>query len=296
MCLLVFSLRKHPEYPLIFVGNRDEFRDRPAEPARFWSEHPHLLAGRDLEAGGTWLGVTRDGRFATVTNYRDPGERRPDARSRGELAVDYLTGSEPASSYLAALQERADEYNGFNLILGTPGALYYFSNRGVGSVVNGESTIGSPGRIHELEAGVYGLSNEQLDTPWPKVRRAKSLFHKVMGEHGPTPEVLLGVLTDRKLAADGDMPSTGLSKEWERALSSIFISGDEYGTRASTVVLFRSDGGVTFVERSFGLKGRVLGTESHQFQIEREREIGSKNDGRRWIEYRRRNDNEGRRS
>lgn len=292
MCLLVFSLRRHADFPLVFAGNRDEFRGRPAESAHFWRKQPDLLAGRDLEAGGTWLGVTRGGRFATVTNYREPGERRPDARSRGDLVVDFLTGSDAPESYLTELQDRADDYNGFNLILGTPDDLYYFSNRGArehgsnggtwenGVVVDadrsggtaehvsgGESTVGSPGRIHKLEAGVYGLSNEQLDTPWPKVRRAKSLFHKVIGEHGPTPEPLLEMLADRERAQDGELPSTGLTQEWERALSSIFISGKEYGTRASTVVLWHRDGGVTFVERSFGPEGRVLGTERYHFSV-----------------------------
>lgn len=283
MCLLVFSLRRHAEIPLIFAGNRDEFRGRPAKPAHFWPEHPDLLAGRDLEAGGTWLGVTRGGRFATVTNYREPGERRPDARSRGDLVVDFLTGSDPAESYLTKLQDRADDYNGFNLILGTPDELYYFSNRGArenGGVADpdrsgetakrvsgGESTVGSPGRIHELEPGVYGLSNEQLDTPWPKVRRAKSLFHKAIGEYGAAPEPLLEMLADRERAQDGELPSTGLTQEWERALSSIFISGKEYGTRASTVVLWHRDGGVTFVERSFGPEGTVLATERYQFSV-----------------------------
>ncbi len=269
MCLLVFSLRTHADYPFIFAGNRDEFHGRPAQPASFWSDFPDLLAGRDLKAGGTWLGVSRDGRFATVTNYREPGERRPDARSRGALVVDFLTGSRSAATYLSDLQDDAHEYNGFNLILGTAEELYYFSNRGVEEGASrSESEVGSPGRIHELEAGVYGLSNEQLDTPWPKVRRAKSLFHKAVGEHGPHPEALLDVLADRKRAADGRLPSTGLAMTWERALSSIFIPGKEYGTRASTVVLLHRDGRLRFVERSFGPEGSVLGTEAYEFRVE----------------------------
>lgn len=264
MCLLVFSLRKHARYPFIFAGNRDEFYGRPASPADFWEEHPDLLAGRDELAGGTWLGVTRGGRFATVTNYREPNERRLDARSRGELVTEYLTGTKDAADYLTSLQNRADQYNGFNLILGTPDELYYFSNRTAREDEAEKGDLGTPGRIHELEAGVYGLSNEQLDTPWPKVRRAKALFHKIIAESGPKPAPLLDVLADRRQAIDGELPSTGLSLEWEQALSSIFITGAEYGTRASTVVLIRDDGEITFVERSFGPGGTAIGTKSYR--------------------------------
>ena len=267
MCLLVFSLRTHADYPLIFAGNRDEFHGRPADPARFWPEAPDLLAGRDLQAGGTWLGVTRAGRFATVTNYREPGERLPDALSRGELVVDYLTGAASAEEFLISLQDRAHEYSGFNLILGTPQALYYFSNRGAGES-GSASTLGTAESIHLLDGGVYGLSNDQLDTPWPKVRRAKSLFHRAIGEHGADPEALLEVLSDPRRADDGSLPSTGVSLEWERALSSIFIEGEEYGTRASTVIVMDRLGRVTFVERSTGPGGRPLGTERHEFQID----------------------------
>lgn len=274
MCLLVFSLRTHADYPLIFAGNRDEFHSRPARPAHFWSDHPRVLAGRDLQAGGTWLGVTRDGRFATVTNYREPGERLPNAPSRGDLVVEYLTSDVPAVSYLDALQERSHEYNGFNLILGTADELYYFSNRGAEHRTSlPETNVGTPGRIHELKDGVYGLSNEQLDTPWPKVRRAKALFHKAIGEHGVDPPDLLDVLLDRERPPDDSVPSTGLTPEWERALSTIFIAGRDYGTRASTVVLFDRHGGATFVERSSGPEGRELGTETFTFRIEHEPKV-----------------------
>lgn len=290
MCLLVFSLQTHAEYPFIFAGNRDEFHGRPAVPAQFWADRPHVLAGRDLQAGGTWLGISRDGRFATVTNYREPGERIVEARSRGDLVVDFLEGSEHAASYLTALQDRAHEYNGFNLILGTPGELFYFSNR------NGEAStrdsagrahnpgrdepaarpeavgMGTPGRIHKLEAGVYGLSNEQLDTPWPKVRRAKSLFQRVLGEKGPDAEALLALLADRERPLDAELPATGLDREWERALSSIFIIGKEYGTRASSVVLVGHNGEVTFAERTFAPEGRLLGTETYQFVVDKKDE------------------------
>ena len=267
MCLLVFSLRTHAEYPFIFAGNRDEFHGRPADPAHFWPDTADLLAGRDLQAGGTWLGVTRTGRFATVTNYREPGERLPDARSRGELVVDYLTCSASAEDFLVSLQERAQEYSGFNLILGTPGAMYYYSNRGAGEI-GSVTHLGTAGSIHLLDDGVYGLSNDQLDTPWPKVRRAKSLFHRAIGEHGAEPEALLDILSDSRRADDGSLPSTGVSLEWERALSSIFIQGEEYGTRASTVVTIDHKGRVTFVERSTGPGGRPLGVERYGFQIE----------------------------
>lgn len=254
MCLIVFSLLEHPEYPLIFAGNRDEFHGRPTAAAHFWSEHPDLLAGRDLQAGGTWLGVRRSGRFATVTNYREPGEHRPDARSRGELVTNFLLEAPSARRFARSLESEGQAYNGFNLIFGGPDALFYVSNRGE--------------KARRLQPGVYGLSNGSLDTPWPKVRRAKALFAEVTGEGDVDPEALLEVLSDDWRPPDSELPATGLGRRWERQASSIFIAGDEYGTRASTVLLVRKDGTTTFVERSFGPGGTEIGTEAFEFTIE----------------------------
>lgn len=281
MCLIVFSYREHARFPFIFAGNRDEFHARPASPARFWDAYPHLLAGRDLQAGGTWLGVTLDGRFATVTNYREPARHVPEARSRGELVTDFLVEAEEPESYLAPLRMQAHRYGGFNLILGTVEALYYYSNRGM-SMDGVERETGAPesesgshprGRPPEdepvaIRPGLHGLSNERLDTPWPKVRRAKALFRDIVDKGDPTPESLLELLSDTVQPPDRDLPSgDGLDAAWERALSSIFISGEVYGTRASTVVLLRRDGKLTFTERTYGAGGLAGSTETFAYTI-----------------------------
>ncbi len=159
MCLIVFAWRQHPDFPLIVAANRDEFYERPTLAADFWADHPEVLGGRDLKEMGTWLGITRKGRFAALTNYRDPLHVRADAPSRGWLVRDFLTGERGAEDYLARLRDRGAAYNGFSLILGDAAGLYYYSNRGE----EGPAA---------LAPGVYGLSNHLLDTPWPKVRRA----------------------------------------------------------------------------------------------------------------------------
>jgi uncharacterized protein with NRDE domain len=253
MCLIVFSVLEHTDYPIIFAGNRDEFHGRPTERAHFWDD-TDLLAGRDLKAGGTWLGVTRSGRFATVTNFREPGEHRPGARTRGKLVTGFLKGDVDARSYMERIDDRAGDYNGFNLILGDAGGLFYLSNR--------------DGSLRILEPAVYGLSNGWLDTPWPKVRRAKALFEDVLRSRSLAPAPLLELLRDDWRPRDEDLPKTGLEPAVERTASSIFISDPAYGTRASTVVLLDRNGGVTFVERSFGPDGEDLGTASFRFDVE----------------------------
>ena len=163
MCLLIFAHQLSADYPLMVAANRDEFYARPTAPAAFWPEYPGLLAGRDLEQGGTWMGVTREGRFAAVTNYRDPDVAMPAPRSRGELPLDYLAGSTTPASYLAELAKRGGEYAGFNLLVGDRDSLWYFANSG-----------GQAPRA--LSPGLYGLSNARLDTPWPKVERGKAML------------------------------------------------------------------------------------------------------------------------
>ncbi|HXH01972.1 MAG TPA: NRDE family protein [Candidatus Competibacteraceae bacterium] len=237
MCLILFAWRTHPEYPLVLAANRDEFYARPTAPMDFWGEAPHLLAGRDLREGGTWFGVTRDGRMAAVTNYRDPSQVRSGAPSRGRLVSDYLLGEHGAEDYLRHLQEQASAYNGFNLLLGEGGALHYYSNHGT-----------EPRR---LAPGVYGLSNHLLDTPWPKVRRGKEALAAWLDAAIPDPEALLALLADDTLAADAELPRTGVSLEWERRLSPIFIRSADYGTRSSTVLLRDRRGRVRVWERNY---------------------------------------------
>jgi uncharacterized protein with NRDE domain len=246
MCLVLIALDSHPDYPLIVAANRDEFYDRPTAPAGFWDDAPAVLAGRDLKAGGTWLGINRRGRFAAVTNYRQGQRERPAPRSRGHLVSGFLTTSTGVREYVERTQTDAALYNGFNLIAGDASELLYYSNR--------------EGHIRALEPGVYGLSNHLLDTAWPKVTAAKSTFGALLnGEASELIDDLFVLLSDRNQPADDQLPRTGVGREWERLLASAFIASSRYGTRSSTVVLVGRDGGVVFVERNFGSGGTPAG-------------------------------------
>lgn len=227
MCLIALAYKVHPRYPLILLANRDEFLDRPAEPARFWPAEPHILAGRDRRAGGTWLGVTTSGRLAALTNYRDLRLPRVQGPSRGLLVRQALEpGFLPAGT--AA-------YEGFNLLYGPVDALRYHTNMG--------------GRDEALSPGIHGLSNHLLDTPWPKVQRAKERLGTIVGTDEPSFHAMFDLLAEDDRARDEQLPDTGLDLERERALSSIRITTDGYGTRCSTVVMMAADGTITFEER-----------------------------------------------
>ena len=253
MCLVLVALRSHPEYPLVVAANRDEFYDRATAPAQLWEDAPSVLAGRDLKAGGTWLGVDRRGRLAAVTNFRQGEREAPAPRSRGLLVNDFLTGDGPVLQYMEQVQRDAGLYNGFNLIAGDAGGLFYFSN--------------CQGVVLNLAPGVYGLSNHLLDTPWPKVATTKNAFHAMLTGPGPgLSEDLFRLLSDGSRPSDELLPSTGVPPEWERLLSSAFIASDHYGTRSSTVVLVDRNGGVTFTERGFG-RGGAPG-EERRFQLQ----------------------------
>jgi uncharacterized protein with NRDE domain len=238
MCLILFSYRTTPEYRLILAANRDEFYERSTLPLAYWEDAPQVAAGRDVRGGGTWLGLTRNGRIAAVTNYRDPASHRAHAPSRGRLVSDFLTGAEDPQAYLSRLRERSQRYNGFNLLLGDTSSLWYYSNRGDG--------------IQRLAPGTYGLSNRLLDTGWPKVVRGKSrLVELIQGQNGWGDDDLFAILEDREKPDDAQLPDTGVGLDWERTLSSLFITSPTYGTRSSSVVLIARDGRVAFAERSF---------------------------------------------
>lgn len=237
MCLILFAYHVHPDYPLILAANRDEFHARPAQPAHWWDEHPDLLAGRDLSAGGTWMGITRAGRIAAVTNYRDPASHNPTALSRGELTTRFLLNQPLPEDYTGQLLRQAEEYNGYNLLYGSIDKLHYFSNHSDKSVI--------------LNPGIHGLSNHLLDTPWPKVTRGKQALSRAISQQQPDIDQLWDLLADRTIAPDHDLPETGIGLEWERTLSAIQINGDHYGTRASTLLLVKKDGTVQFIERTF---------------------------------------------
>ncbi|SEO43184.1 NRDE family protein [Aquisalimonas asiatica] len=251
MCLLAFAVGCHPAYPLIVVGNRDEYHHRPTEPMHWWREAP-LLAGRDLTAGGTWLGVTPLGRFATVTNYRDPEPQRTDTISRGQLVVDALAADDPGA-FGETLEATGNRYNGFNLLWGDAGGLYYYSNQ--------------EGIARPVPAGVHGLSNGLLNTPWPKLVRVREALETLIHDTGPCDSgALLDLLADRRPAADGSLPDTGIPKDWERLLSSPFIVSEAYGTRASTVVTVGTGGEIVVRERSFGPDGECLDDRTFRWQ------------------------------
>jgi uncharacterized protein with NRDE domain len=237
MCLIVFAYDCHPNYRLILAANRDEFYRRPTAAAEFWPDCPQVLAGRDLEAGGTWLGVTRGGRFAALTNYRDPAAHRDGARSRGELVQAYLCGDLSPEEYLAIAGENDNLYNGYNLLVGDAAGLHYHSNRS--------------GETLPVAAGVHGLSNHLLDTPWPKVARTKAGLEACLSTTGTEVEPLFALLADRTAATDGDLPSTGVNLDWERLLSPVFIASADYGSRSSTVLTIDRCGRVAFHERSW---------------------------------------------
>jgi uncharacterized protein with NRDE domain len=250
MCLVLLAWRVHPQYPLVLAANRDEFHARAAAPAAWWDTPTGLLAGRDLSAGGTWLGVTRAGRFAVLTNYRDPARVEQRAPSRGVLVPETLARAEPIPATLAWLARTADAYNGFNLLFGD------------GEQLGVYESVPASGR--ELPPGLYGLSNHLLDTPWPKVTTAKSQLASAL-ERLPEDASLLQVLRDDRPAADDELPRTGLSLEWERLLSSAFIRAPGYGTRCSTIVLMDRNSGVRFEEWSWDEGGRPAGSVRYEF-------------------------------
>ena len=238
MCLMLFAYRAHPDYRLILAANRDEFYARLTAPLDFWPDHPRVLAGRDIEQKGTWLGVTRGGRIAAITNYRDPRSMKTNAPSRGHLVADFLFGKASAKHYLEGIRQGAERYNGFNLIIGDNSGLYYFSNHA--------------SDFSEIEPGIHGLSNHQLDTPWPKVELGKKRLQAIV-KNGTAPitEALFDLLQDQTVAADDLLPQTGVDLEWERVLSPMFISSPGYGTRSSSVILIDQTSRIRFSERTW---------------------------------------------
>lgn len=242
MCLIVFAWRPSQAQPLIVAANRDEFYARPTRPLSQWEDMPSVYAGRDLEAGGTWMGIGALGRFAAVTNIRDPGQTLG-LRSRGELVAKFLAGEQSPEDYMAEMAARASEYTGFNLLAGDAAQLYYLN-----------STNPTPRLLGE---GVYGLSNAGLNTPWPKLLKARAALTAQLDD--PRPERLLDLLKDPQPAADADLPETGVGLATEKLLSSVFIASPNYGTRASTVLIVNADGTGQMIEHSFGPQGGRLG-------------------------------------
>jgi len=255
MCLIIFALDAHPRYKLVLAANRDEFYARPTAPADFWTDAPQILAGRDLAAGGTWLGITTSGRFAALTNYRDPSAPTGE-KSRGDLTKNFLTGGETAQEFLRKIERGKNDYSGFNLLVGdfktSADELFYFSNRA--------------GKLKKLARGIYGLSNHRLDTAWHKVEQSKARFTEILQTNGEiSPAELLAILADRRLAPDEKLPETGVGVDRERILSPAFIETTGYGTRSSTLLLIERDGRVQFTEKT--LVG-TIGELDYEFALE----------------------------
>ena len=248
MCVVFLAWRVHPAYPLVLVGNRDEFHARPTAPAAPWGDAPSVFAGRDLKKGGTWLGVTRAGRWAVVTNYRDPALFAFEGLSRGALVADFLRADAPPGPWLEALAPRAEAYGGFNLLLGDRDEAWSFGDRG-----------GPPQRLGE---GLYGLSNALLDTPWPKVEAGKARLAAHLNARGALDLApLADLLSDGAPFPDDALPDTGVPRDFERQLSPLFIDIPErgYGTRASTAVTVDEAGELRFFERSWRPGREVTG-------------------------------------
>lgn len=253
MCLINFQFQDHPNYKLIVAANRDEAYERPTAPAHFWDDLPHILAGRDLLQMGTWFGITKQGRIACLTNYREPSQITDGKISRGEIVKHYLETDSHPVKYLETIHEQNDKYQGFNVIVGNQDQLFYYNN--------------IEKKIIEIDKGTHGVSNHMLDTPWPKVQKGKQqLRDYVMSEQYLDENKLFDILYDSEQAQDDQLPNTGVGIELERILSPLFIRTPHYGTRSSTILLIDKDDHVTFIERTYQ-NGKHKGDARFTFQI-----------------------------
>jgi len=250
MCLIIFAWRQHADFALALCANRDEFYDRPTQAAQRWHDHPQVFAGRDLKAGGTWMGVADSGRFGAITNVRDPAQNDPAATSRGELVARFLTSPHTALDYCRQLSPQSDRFNGFNLLLCDGHELVYFNN------ISRQAEL--------LEPGIYALSNAFLNTAWPKTQSARQRLHEWL--HGPGEvATLAALLNDSEPASDDELPDTGVPRELEKALSSQFIRLDHYGTRSSTGFLIHASGDAEMHEISYA-EGQAQGAVQHSWR------------------------------
>ncbi|WP_416145098.1 NRDE family protein [Planococcus koreensis] len=253
MCLINFQLNDHPKYKLVLAANRDEFYLRPTESAHFWKDEPQLLAGRDLMQMGTWLGVTKTGRVAALTNFRDPSAPEADKISRGSIVRHFLSTDMDARLFLENLIP--EDYAGFNILAGDGSQFFYYNN------LEAKAT--------EVEPGIHGLSNHFLDTPWPKVVKGSMHLERCLSDNEDVHiDDLFDILQDAEEAIDGDLPDTGIGSELERKLSPMFIKTPDYGTRSSTVLLIGHDGHVVFAERVY-TSGNLQEDNRFEFDIEK---------------------------
>ncbi len=239
MCLITFAYNSHSNYSLILAANRDEFYSRPTRKAKYWFEedYPEILAGKDLEANGTWMGIHKNRKWAALTNYRDLTQLKDSPPSRGDLALNFLKSDQSARQYLKDIQKKSSLYNGFNLLLNDEEGIFHFSNQ--------------TDKITEITSGIHGLSNALLDTPWPKLELAKSGLNEIIKSNQVEPNKLFNILKNETKANDDKLPKTGLPFDLEKAISSVFIKTDGYGTRCSTLLLIHTDGTAEFIERRY---------------------------------------------
>lgn len=250
MCIIALSYRQHADYPLLLAANRDEFFARPSAPLDWWPDD-QILAGQDLQAGGTWLGASRGGRIAALTNFRDPRANQSNAPSRGHLVSQFLESEISAAAFAEMLLPRLAQYNGFNLLLFDGQQLFYVSSVGA--------------QARQLQPGLYVVSNHVLDTPWPKVERLKQGMLQHLAEPRLETEALFDLLSDRQQPEDATLPDTGIGLEWERRLGSIFVSAPGYGTRASTLLRLDRNRQLEMIERCFIEGGQI--SDTRQFQV-----------------------------
>ncbi|MEM1114102.1 MAG: NRDE family protein [Pseudomonadota bacterium] len=250
MCLIIFSHQPDSDLPLVVAANRDEYHARATKPSAFWNDHPGVFAGRDLVGGGTWMGITRSGRFAAITNFRDPQASDPAPRSRGELTLDFLAGNDDPATYLQRVASRASEYAGYSLLVGSARELWHQSNAG-------DSSQRQP---RPLAPGLYGLSNANLDTPWPKVQRGKAVMAELLNSRAVSHDTLATAVNSAELANPEALKLQDLTADMDALLSAQFITAGPYGTRACTTLWMGEGGEVSFLERSYNEDGR----ETHQ--------------------------------
>lgn len=254
MCLHFFAYDYHPHYRFVLAANRDEYYQRPTEKAHFWASHPWVLAGRDLDMQGTWLGITRSGRFAAITNYRDPSLHKENAKSRGLLVSNYLCSNQSPEKYMEEVVNQRMLYNPFNILVGDTSVLLYFNQLSE--------------KFLTLKPGIYGLSNHYLDTPWPKVQKSKqALANYLKDREVIEPQDLFVFLEDTEPAQDHELPDTGIGQKAEKFLSSVFIKGNNYGTQSSTVLLIDRHNHVIFKEKSYHLDQKSYVEVNYEFDI-----------------------------
>jgi len=275
MCLILTSWQSHPQYPLVVLANRDEFYERPTDPMHWWDEHPHILAGRDRAdvngSSGTWMGFTKTGKFAALTNVRAPSEKNPESRTRGEIAAEFLKGRQSPEEFMNDSEKKFQRYNGFNFLSADLSsekpALHWLSNR----VLMGDKL--RPRKVmnpQRLNPGIYGLSNAMLDTPWPKVQHRVGAFAQMLamdtGDFKKS-EQYIRIMQDMTQAPDDYLPQTGVSYEWEKVLSSTFIKTEYYGTRSITLIRVNHNGQFEVVEKCFDAH-QELNTQVFEGQLE----------------------------